>query len=47
MNDFEKYIRDNKNKLELDEINPEIWLRIENTVLKQKNRRNIFYLKMV
>lgn len=47
MNKFEEYLRDNKEKMELDSINPDIWLEIENKLLKKKNRRNIFYLKVM
>lgn len=48
MNNFEKYLKANKQKLELEEpINPEIWLSIENKVLKQKNKRSRLYIKWI
>ena len=37
MNDFEKYLKENKSKLNVDNVNPEIWLNIENKMLKKKN----------
>jgi len=47
MNDFEKYLRDNKKELEPKEVNPEIWLSIENEVLRSKNKRKTLYLKVL
>lgn len=48
MKDFEKFLKDNQQKLELeDELNPEIWLSIENRVLKRKNKRNRLYLRWI
>lgn len=47
MNNFEKYLQANKEKMQLDSVNPEVWLSIENKLLRQKNRKNIFYLKLM
>ena len=47
MNNFEQYIDDNKKQLEPKEVNPHIWLSIENEILKEKERRKTFYLKIV
>lgn len=48
MENFEKYIKDNQQKLEHEgPINPEIWLSIENKVLKQKNKRNRLHIKWI
>lgn len=48
MKDFEKYLKGNQQKLELEgDLNPEIWLSIENRVLKRKNKRNRLYIKWV
>lgn len=45
MNDFEKYIQNNKQQLELEEVNPQIWLSMENELLRQKNRKNRLYIR--
>lgn len=45
MNEFEKYIRDNKKKLEPDQVDSKVWLSIENEVLRKKNKRSSFYIK--
>lgn len=45
MNKFEKLLKDHKEELNLDSVNPEIWLSIENKVLKRKNRRTILFLR--
>ena len=48
MKNFEKYLKDNQQKLELEgDLNPEIWLSIENRVLKRKNKRNRLYIKWI
>ena len=47
MNDFEKYLKDNKRKLDIDQINPELWLAIENTILKEKHQKSKRYLRVV
>ncbi len=47
MNNFEKHLKANKEKLNLDKVNPEIWLSIENDVLKKKNRRGRYHLKLL
>ena len=44
MNDFEKYIKENKRKFNLDEINPKIWENIE-LEIKGKKTREIFLRK--
>lgn len=38
MDSFEKHLRDHKAQLDLDQVNPEVWLSIENKVLQQKNK---------
>lgn len=47
MNPFEEHIRANKEALNPDKVNPEIWLSIENKMLKQKNRRGRLYLRIL
>jgi len=48
MKEFEKYLKDNQQKLELEgDLNPEIWLSIENRVLKRKNKRNRLFIKWI
>lgn len=47
MNDFEKHIRNNQKQLEPDEVNPNIWLSIENEVLRAKAKRKTFYLRVI
>lgn len=37
MNDFEKYIVENKKKLEPDAIDARVWLEVENEMLRSKN----------
>ncbi len=46
MNPFEQHLKNNKDKLDLDKVSPEVWLSIENEVLKKKNRRVSLYLKI-
>ncbi len=41
MNNFEKHLQDNKERLEPKELDPKIWLSIENEMLKQKSSRVI------
>lgn len=38
MSDFEKYIKDNQRKFDLDELNPEIWENIELEIHGKKTR---------
>ena len=47
MNSFEKHIQDNKDKLELESVSPEIWLSIENKILQKQNRRNRLTIRWV
>ena len=47
MNEFEKYIRKNKDQLESREVDSKVWLSIENEVLKSKQRRRSIYLRVV
>ena len=48
MKNFEKYLKDNQQKLELEgDLNPEIWLSIENRILKRKNKRNQLFIKWI
>jgi len=37
MNDFEKYILENKQQLETDTVDPKVWLSVENAMLRNKN----------
>jgi len=46
MNPFEKHLKSNKDQLNPAEVNPEIWLSIENEMLKKKNRRSRLYLRI-
>lgn len=41
MNSFEKYLRENKDHLDLEPVNPEVWLSIENQVLRNKHSRKV------
>jgi len=41
MNSFEKYLKENKAQLDLEPVSPEIWLSIENQVLRKKNKRKV------
>lgn len=41
MNSFEKYLKENKAQLDLEQVSPEIWLSIENELLRKKNKRKI------
>lgn len=45
MNSFEKHIQDHKEELEINEVNPEIWLFMENELLRQKNRKSRLYIR--
>lgn len=48
MKGFEKYLKDNQQKLGIEgSLNPEIWLSIENRVLKRKNKRNRLFIKWI
>ena len=45
MDRFEQYLKDNKSQLEPKEVDPKMWLAMENQILRKKNRRVSFYLK--
>lgn len=47
MNEFEKFLKANKDKLDDEQVKPELWLSIENQVLKRKNARLKFIYKSV
>jgi len=47
MTDFEKYIQQNKSKWNKPEVNPAIWLSIENEMLKSRSKRRLLYLRIV
>lgn len=47
MKNFEQHIRNNRKQLEPQEVNPQIWLAIENQVLRAKERRKTIYLKVM
>ena len=46
MNDFEKYLLDNKKQLEPKEVDSAVWLSIENAMLKDKNKNYKNYVKL-
>jgi len=46
MNNLEKHIVDNKEKLEHSNVDSKVWLSIENAVLKQRQRRTIKFGKI-
>lgn len=46
MTELEKYIAKNKDRLEPREVNPKIWLAIENEILKTRDRRRSLYVKI-
>jgi len=45
MNSFEEYLKNNKERMDDEQINPEIWLSIENSVLKKKNKSMLLTLR--
>lgn len=45
MNEFEKYIRENKKELDLPEVNPKIFLEIENKILQKKQKRSQLFIR--
>ena len=47
MNEFEKHLKNHKKELNMDSLNPEIWLNIENQMLKRKNRKTVILLRWV
>ena len=47
MSGFEKHLRENKRRLESREVDPRVWLSIENEVLKSKQRKSSIYLRVV
>ncbi len=48
MNDFEKYLKENKQKMDLTQVNPKIWDKIEERALSNSERSNgYWYLKLV
>jgi len=47
MSGFEKHLRQNKHQLESREVDPKVWLSIENEILKSKQRKSSIYLKLV
>jgi len=46
MNDFEKYLLDNKEQLEPKDVDGTVWLSIENAMLKDKNKSYKIYAKI-
>lgn len=46
MNDFEKYLLDNKKQLEPKDVDNSVWLSIENAMLKDKNQSYKNYAKI-
>lgn len=47
MNSFEKYIQENKEKFEIDDPRPELWLAVENKVLRHQNHRSRVFIRWV
>ncbi len=47
MDDFEKYIVENKQKLASDAVDPKVWLEVENEMLRSKNHNYRNYTKML
>ena len=47
MNPFENHLRENRKQLNMDQINPKIWLNIENEILRKRNRRNRVIIRWV
>ena len=45
MDRFEQYLKNNKKQFEPKEVDPKIWLAMENQILRKKNRKVSFYLK--
>ncbi len=45
MNKFEKYIQENKQKLEPDQIDAKVWLSIENEILRKSKKSYSFFIK--
>lgn len=45
MNNFEKYIRDNKKEFDLPEVNPKIFLEIENKILQKQQKRSRLFIR--
>lgn len=45
MKGFEKYLRENKEQLNLEAINPETWLVLENKLLKRQQRKQAVILR--
>ena len=46
MNSFEEYLKENKEKLGTIEVDPVLWISIENELLRKKNSRSRFYLRI-
>ncbi len=47
MNDFENFLRRNKQQLELDEVNPDIWAAIEKGVEGKKRGARISFVRKI
>ncbi len=47
MSDFEKYIKQHKHKMDVNQTNPEIWNGIENKMFDTTNKKNHTYLKII
>ena len=47
MNSFEKYIKEHRAELDMEQANPASWLALENKILRQKNRRNVRLIKWI
>ncbi len=47
MNDFEKYIKQHKHKMDVDQVNPKIWDNIEKQIFDIIPEKNYKYLKVI
>ncbi len=47
MNNFEKYLKTHQKELEPDAVNPEVWLSIENELLRKRGKQKTVYLQIV
>jgi len=47
MSEFEKYLKEHQAKLEVDSVKPEIWVGIENQILKQSSSKTAKRLGLV
>ena len=46
MNDFEKYLKENKQKMDIDQVNPKIWDNIEKASIAKGNKVSNRYIRI-